>query len=125
MMTVLLPLVLTCCSIAVMGMRSNDGAWNLMPYCATGVMLLGNLILIPVDEWAGDYSDQALENDSDVGRAGGIDRYLDIDSLYPRRNRAVVRQASGDEITAVLQIVAAGPAGLQAGEDQRLHFLAA
>lgn len=48
MITILLSLVLTLASLAVMGMRSNDGSWNLMPYCAACVMLLGNLILFTV-----------------------------------------------------------------------------
>lgn len=48
MITVLLSVALTYCSIVAMGMSQGHGAWNLMPYCALFVMLLGNLILFIV-----------------------------------------------------------------------------
>lgn len=48
MFAVLLSIALTYCSIAVMGVSHGNGAWNLMPYCALIVMLLGNLTLLIV-----------------------------------------------------------------------------
>jgi hypothetical protein len=85
---------------------------------------LYDLVFIPVDEWAGDFIDSALEDDSGVGQG----YFLDIDSLsYPKRRiRSLVRSADGSEfIRAAYQPITPGPAILQANADQRLWFLTA
>lgn len=94
---------------------------------ANGTDLVVNLydvVLIPIDEWAGDFIDSALENDSGVGNG----RLLDIDSVtYPKRRiRSLVRTADASEfITASYQPITPGPAILQSNADQRLWFLTA
>jgi hypothetical protein len=80
--------------------------------------------IIPVDEWAGDFIDTALEDDSGVGNG----YKLDIDSVtFPKRRiRALVRSADSSElIRASYQPITPGPAILQANADQRLWFLTA
>lgn len=85
---------------------------------------LYDVVLIPVDEWSGDFVDNALEDDSGVAY-----RYLlDVDSLaYPKRDiRSLVRTANVVErMRAVYQPITNGPAVLQANADQKLWFLAA
>jgi len=82
-----------------------------------------DLWLIPVDEWAGDFIDVALEDDS------GVDTgyQLDIDSTFPKRKiRSVVRRVGANSlIRATYQAITPGPAILQANADQRLWFLTA
>jgi hypothetical protein len=85
---------------------------------------LYDLILIPVDEWAGDFVDNALEDDSGVGNG----YRLDVDSLsYPKRRiRSLIRSADDSEfIKASYQPITPGPAILQANADQKLWFLSA
>jgi hypothetical protein len=85
---------------------------------------LYDLVLIPVDEWAGDFIDTALEDDSGVGNG----YKLDIDSVtFPKRRiRALVRSADSSElIRASYQPITPGPAILQSNADQRLWFLTA
>lgn len=83
-----------------------------------------DLILMPVDEWAGDFVDKALEDDSGVTNG----YLLDVDSVtYPKRDiRSMVRTADATGfVRSVYQPNAAGPAMLQANADQRLWFLTA
>jgi len=85
---------------------------------------LYDVVLIPVDEWSGDFVDNALEDDSGVGHG----YKLDIDSVaHPKKNiRALVRTADASEyVRSVYQPVTSGPAILQANADQRLWFLTA
>lgn len=85
---------------------------------------LYDLILVPVDEWAGDFIDSALEDDSGVGNG----YRLDADSTtYPKRRiRSLVRGIDPVEfIKASYQPITPGPAILQANADQRLWFVAA
>jgi hypothetical protein len=83
-----------------------------------------DLILIPVDEWAGDFVDKALEDDSDV--CGGY--LLDVDSVtYPKRDiRALVRRADvAGYVRSIYEANTPGPAILQSNQNQRLWFLTA
>ncbi|MHC4620117.1 MAG: WD40/YVTN/BNR-like repeat-containing protein [Planctomycetota bacterium] len=86
------------------------------------VVNLYDLVLIPVDEWAGDFVDRALEADSGVQN----NWLLDVDSVsFPKRKiRALVRDAA-DFVRSIYESVTPSPAILQANADQRLWFLSA
>jgi len=90
---------------------------------ATLVVNLYDLILIPTDEWAGDFTDNAYEDDSGVSN----DKLLDVDSVgLPKVDiRSMVREADSDFITSIYLPVTPEPAILQANADQRLWFLTA
>lgn len=90
-------------------------------------LYLYDLVLVPTDEWAGDFVDYANESESDIGRSGNIPKFLDIDSVTDPSNpiRSIVKTADGSEfITAQYTPIANGPAILQTGSDQRLWFFA-
>ena len=78
-------------------------------------------MIIPVDEWAGDFIDLVNTAGSTVSNL----RLLDVDSVtYPKRQiRAMVR-SPGDAVVAIYEMIKNGPAALEVGEDQRLWFLA-
>jgi hypothetical protein len=83
-----------------------------------------DLCLVPVDEWAGDFSDTAFEDDSGVGNG----QMLDIDSVSFAKQpiRALVKSADATEyISAAYKAKTAPPAFLQHDADQRLWFLTA
>jgi hypothetical protein len=85
---------------------------------------LYDLILMPTDEWAGDFVDKALEDDSGV--CNGY--LLDVDSVsYPKRDiRALVRRADpAGHVRSIYQANPPGPAILQSNQNQRLWFLTA
>lgn len=84
---------------------------------------LYDLVLIPVDEWAGDFVDKTLNLESSVENGC----LLDVDSLaYPKRDiRATNRNVGSDYVRSVYQPIVNGPAILQANADQKLHFLTA
>lgn len=85
---------------------------------------LYDLVMIPVDEWSGDFFDIALENDSGVTNG----YKLDIDSVtYPKKSlRSTVRTADASAfIKSVYDRAGLGPAVLQSNADQRLFFIAA
>lgn len=88
---------------------------------------LYDLILIPVDEYAIDAVDKANETDSDVGRSGSKDKYLNLDSLTnPKENiRALVQIFGSGFVTSIYGPIAPGELFLQANKEQRLWFLAA
>lgn len=89
---------------------------------------LFDLILIPTDEWCGDFVDKANTTTSIIGTLSGVERLLDIDSVtYPKRGmRSLVRNVNAfDSIAAAYQTVTVGDAILQAQADQRLYILAA
>lgn len=86
---------------------------------ATPDAYLYDLILIPVDEWAGDFGARSEESEDSVQL---ID-YLDVDSLEPRYPvRALVRTESGDYVKTRWASITNGPAILQPNVDQRLWF---
>jgi len=85
---------------------------------------LHDLILIPVDEWSGDFIDTTLIDGSGVYE----DSALDVDSVrYPKRQiRALVRDGGVDGfIRSAYQSITPGPAMLQANADQSVYFLTA
>lgn len=96
---------------------------------ASGVpnLVLYDLILIPVDEWAIDSVDQTNSSTSDIGRSGDISKLLDIDSVTDPKNpiKSIVRQVGSEFVTANYNPITNGPAILQSNVDQRLWFLAA
>jgi len=90
-------------------------------------LYLYDLILIPVDEWSIDAVDKTNESDSDIGRSGDVQKYLDIDSLTRPKVpiRSLVRQNDSNLITSIYDSITPGEAILQANTRQRLWFLAA
>jgi hypothetical protein len=82
---------------------------------------LVDLILMPVDEWAGDFQDRALTADSTVETG----RYLDIDSITRPKTgtRALVRETTTDQIVGIYQSIAPEPCQIRHSGAQRLHFL--
>lgn len=87
------------------------------------VVYLYDLILIPTDEWSGDFVDRGLSQDSTV-QNGCL---LDIDSLgFPKVEiRALSRSHLSDFVRAVYEPIVNGPAVLQPNSNQRLYFLSA
>lgn len=83
-----------------------------------------DLVLIPVDEWSGDFVDQALTTES--GLENGYS--LDVDAItLPKawETRALVRTSNALHLVrSKWQSRAVVDAVLQANADQRLHFLA-
>lgn len=89
-------------------------------------LYIHDLILMPTDEWSADCVDTALETDSEVGRSGSYDKYLDIDSTNPKQPiKSLVRRYGSDLLTSVYKTVSSQPAQLKPNVDQRLWFLAA
>jgi len=89
---------------------------------ATGPEIdLIDVILLPVDEWAGDFVD--LEDGADSNIEGG--HLLDVDSIAnPKRDiRSLVRQDGSRFVTAVYDPRTNGPSILQQNADQRIWFL--
>jgi hypothetical protein len=86
-----------------------------------------DLVLIPVDEWAGDFRDEANVTDSVIGSTDGILRLLDTDSITDPKTdiKSIVRQKGSDFITSRYKPVSPNQAILNAGVQQRLWFLAA
>lgn len=79
-----------------------------------------DLVLIPTDEWLGDFTDK--QNSATSPLTDGY--YLDVDSAtFPKRSvRAMVRNDATDAIKNVYQPVVNGEAILQANARQRLWF---
>jgi len=82
---------------------------------------LFELILIPADEWIGEFYDAGLSS----GATAGASDYVDIDSAtFPKRIlRSMTRQNGSDLVTSVWQSSASGAFVLQPGQQQRLWFL--
>jgi len=80
-----------------------------------------DLILIPSDEWLGDFVDNALS----LSTALSNGRTFEIDSIYyPKTElRGLVRASATDTINAIYIPLAPGPATLQPNANQRLWFL--
>lgn len=117
-------------SSLLMGTELGDNTIiNIQASAAGGTpdLYIYDLILLPVDEWAIDATDKALETDSEVGASGGFPKVMDIDSVtnFKRNIRALVRRFGSNLITSIYQPITNGEAILQANAPQRLHFLAA
>lgn len=89
-------------------------------------VLFYDLILIPADEWMGDYLDWDNSLVSILGRPDttGDSRYLDADGIHVPRPRAVIRHADSDNIYVNWRQDTPGPPILQKNTAQRLWFLA-
>lgn len=85
---------------------------------------LYDLILLPVDEWAGDFAHTNLTNANlPSGIYGG--EQLDVDSITnPKATLSVYNRAASGLIKAIYQPISNGQAFLQMGQQQRLWFLA-
>ena len=89
--------------------------------------VLFSVILIPVDEWSAD-NIYPYDEDSGLSRRGTADqRVLDIDSItYPKKHiRSVAREETTEYIRSNWQVIANGPAVMQANKNQRLWFTSA
>jgi hypothetical protein len=90
---------------------------------------LYDLIVMPIDEWSGDYVDPTpgYANSTSVGRVGAATsttRSLDADALiFPKKRRALVRRDDQDDVVSIYQAIAVTGPILQANRDQRLWFL--
>jgi len=86
-------------------------------------LYLYELILIPVDEWAGDFVDTSNEAGTPIIE----DAFLSVNSLIPKFDlRSVVwliQPALTERIRSVWLPISAGPVILQANARQRLWFL--
>jgi len=80
-----------------------------------------DFILLPTDEWFGDYVDDVLSTSTPLQEA----RYLELDSIAnPReRLRPLIKNAATDGIAAVYEPQSPGPVLLQPQADQRLWYL--
>jgi hypothetical protein len=79
------------------------------------------LILFPIDEWAGDFN-----GDLDVGGRGnvGTGTYLRVDSLQGKRSiLSTVRRQATDYVADFYLSITPSPAALQANANQRIWFL--
>jgi hypothetical protein len=107
--------------------RNNDAG-------AAHVVRIYDLILIPVDEWAGDFTGTPVSwtdylsgnRSSTVDAWGGKGRYFYIDSItYPKWDlRALSLIRDTDNFTGLADTVANRPAILQNNKNQRIWFLA-
>lgn len=77
------------------------------------------LILIPADEWIGDFNDN-----NQLGIAG-LERLVEVDSAsFPKRTlRATVRERGSELVSGVWNTSASGVFTLQPAQRQRLWFL--
>lgn len=96
-----------------------------------GDLYVADLVLIPIDEWAGDYRYGDFSSNSGLGGLGGMGTYyLDIDSInYPRATtRALQRVSADDDIDIPFRVIQNGPSILSSdqrpGQHQKIYFLA-
>lgn len=84
-----------------------------------------DLILIPADEWLGDFVDWDNSDDSILGRpdSTGESRYLEADGIHVPRPRAVIRNADNDDLYVTYRQNTPSAPILQKGAAQRLWFL--
>lgn len=77
------------------------------------------LILLPADEWIGDFNDPGLLT------SAGLERLINIDSAtFPKRAlRSLLHNRGSELVTGILQSSASGVFSLQPGQLQRLWFL--
>lgn len=83
-------------------------------------VIFADLILIPVDEWAGDFIDAAHTSSSYTTE----DREIRLDSLiYPKKvARALLAQISTNQLMSIWQTIVSDRIMLQSNRDQRLWF---
>jgi len=80
-----------------------------------------DLILLPTDEWFGDYVDDVLSTLTPLAEA----RYMELDSIAnPReRLRPLIKNAATNGVVAVYEPQSPGPVLLQPQADQRMWYL--
>lgn len=85
-----------------------------------GFILFADLILIPVDEWAGDFVDAAHTANSYTTE----DREIRLDSLiYPKQiSRALLATISTNRLRSIWQSITSDRMMLQSNQGQRLWF---
>lgn len=85
-----------------------------------------DLILLPVDEWAGSFVDVTNTSLSEIGKSNSVSKYLDIDSVTDFRTdiKSLVRTTYGDYVTSEYRAEANGEMILQSNSDQKLWFFA-
>lgn len=95
-------------------------------------LILHDLILIPSDEWSGDFIDSAADSltasSSKIGGTGsGYRAYLDVDSTDPRSviKSPLRKKSSLDQVMSVYQPVCSSPLTFDPGTAQRFYFLMA
>jgi len=108
---------------------TNLDSWTTAQLWYDGSTILGDfpglyfldLILIPSDEWMGDFVDEALS----VSTAWSNGKVFEIDSIvYPKTEmRGIVRHSATDAINAIYVPLTPGPAMLQPNAQQRLWVL--
>lgn len=89
------------------------------PAGASGDLIFYDLILMPVDEWAGDFLQPPLGHEVDLGE------YLDVDNVrFPKRGTvSYVRDVSDDAAITPYIGIKNGEAILQSNARQRVFFL--
>lgn len=86
---------------------------------ANTIIDLADIILIPVDEWAGDYYAGTLDTDARIQKG----KKLVIDGIeYPKYPHRSILLNSSDQASAFYRVVSNGNPILQANADQRLWF---
>ena len=84
-----------------------------------------DLILVPVDEWAGDFVETSKSAGVAVGSRGDAGHYLDVDSItFPKEMIKSLVRDSGAQVRGAYQPIVASKAILQANAAQRLWFFA-
>jgi hypothetical protein len=86
-----------------------------------------DLVLIPTDEWSGDFADLADIDDSIIGKQDNIRHFLDIDSVRNPKvlGRSLVRLDDANESISANYEFDSGEVILQANADQRVWVLSA
>jgi hypothetical protein len=89
----------------------------------TATLRLYDLILIPTDEWAGDFVENITASSTE-GISATSQEILDIDSVtHPRRRiLSFLKDAINDQVVTRYTPITTGPAILQANADQRYWF---
>jgi len=100
--------------------HSNSIVFTIYASCAAAsILYFYDLILIPVDEWSGDFEDTGQQTNLTQGR------YLLVDSvLHPKAQiRSLARDTVNDNVLSVWRPIANGEAMLQANADQKMWHL--
>lgn len=97
------------------------------PTANGNTVLVQDLILVPVDEWAADCVDAGKISASILGSVSGNRRYLDLDgAVNPKVDvRALIRLLSNDQIPSIWMPITGGQPIAQSNARQRYHFLTA
>ena len=87
-----------------------------------------DLVFIPTDEWAGDFTDQANIDASIIGAQGDIKHFIDVDSVTNPKvicSYVIRLNDSNEKISAIYEFAANGHVMLQANATQRVWVLSA